>query len=205
MSETQKIRKRYNRISYVYDSFEGIIERKLFKKWRREVISPLKGSILEIGVGTGKNLSYYNNLAKVTAIDFSPKMLAKAEVKLKRLGKDNIKLIEMDVQELKFPDNTFDYVITTFVWCSVPYPIKGLTESRRVLKPEGEAIFLEHVLSKNRFIALFEHLHNPITKFLLGLNVNRNTRYNIERAGFKIIEDKNLALYDVFRLFRAKK
>ena len=80
-----------------------------------------------------------------------------------------------------------------------------MKEARRVLKPEGEGIFLEHVLSSNVLIALWEHLHNPITKFLFGYNVNRKTRDNIEKAGFKVVEDKKLYLKDVFRLFKVKK
>lgn len=205
MSDSKKTIKRYNRYSYVYDLFDGLTENRLFKSWRKKIITPLKGKILEIGVGTGKNLEYYSNEAEVTAIDFTPKMLEKARQKLLKLGKNNIKLLEMDAQNMDFPDDSFDYVITTFVWCSVPDPIKGLKEARRVLKPEGEGIFLEHVLSSNVLIALWEHLHNPITKFLFGYNVNRKTRDNIEKAGFKVVEDKKLYLKDVFRLFKVKK
>lgn len=205
MANSQKIKGRYDRFSYLYDFLEIIFENKLFNKWRKDIIASLKGNILEIGVGTGKNLLFYTNKAKVTAIDFSPKMLIRARKKLKKVGKTNIELIEMDVENLKFPNDTFDYIITTFVWCSVPNPTKGLRETRRVLKPEGKAIFLEHVLSKNKLIALWEHIHNPITKLLFGFNVNRNTLNNIEKAGFKIIEDKKMALYDVLRLFKVKK
>ena len=202
MLKNAKTIKRYNRYSYFYDLFDSLTENSLFKKWRREIITRLKGKVLEIGVGTGKNLEYYNNEVQVTAIDFTPKMLGKARKKLHKLGKSNIELIEMDAQNMSFPDNTFDYVITTFVWCSVPAPVKGLKEARRVLKPDGQAIFLEHVLSKNKLLAFWEYLHNPITRFLFGFNVNRKTRENIERAGFRVVEDRDLALKDVFRLFR---
>jgi len=205
MSKTQKIIKRYNRYSYIYDIFDKLAGDRLFKNWRQEIITPLKGKILEIGVGSGKNLEYYNKDAEVTAIDFTPKMLGKARQKLRKLGKSNIKLVEMDVQNLDFPDNTFDQVITTLIWCSVPDPVKGFKEARRVLKLGGEAIFLEHVLSSNKLIAALEHFHNPVTKFLLGCNINRKTRDNIEKAGFKVMEDRKLYLKDVFRLFKVKK
>jgi len=205
MTRNQKIKKRYDRFSYLYDFLETIFENRLFNKWRKSIITELEGNILEIGVGTGKNLPFYTNRARVTAIDFSPKMLIRAKKKLKKLGKTNIKLIEMDVEDLKFSSNAFDYVITTFVWCSVPNPIKGLKEVKRVLKPGEKAIFLEHVLSKNKLIALWEHIHNPITKLLFGFNVNRNTLNNIEKAGFRVIEDRKIALYDVFRIFKLKK
>ena len=102
---------------------------------------------------------------------------------------------------MDFEDNSFDYVIATFVFCSVPDPVKGLEEIRRVLKPEGRIILIEHVLSNYKTIAVFEHLHNPITKTFFGFNVNRDTKNNILKAGIKIEEDKELALFDVFRKF----
>jgi len=79
---TEKTKKRYNRFSYIYDLVEIPMENSLFKKWRTDLINPLKGNILEIGVGTGKNLSYYNKEAKVIGIDLSPGMLSKAEERL---------------------------------------------------------------------------------------------------------------------------
>ncbi len=138
-------------------------------------------------------------------LDFSEGMLKKAKEKLDKLGNKNVVLKKGDVENLEFKDNTFDYVLTSCVFCSVPNPVKGLKEIRRVLKPNGRLIMLEHVLSKNIVIALFEHIHNPMTKFIMGVNINRNTRKNIILSGMSIVKDKNLALYDVFRLFVAKK
>lgn len=200
-----KIIKRYNRFAFFYDFLEGPIEKKLFKNWRKNIISSLKGQVLEIGVGTGKNLKYYSSQAHCTAIDFSPKMLKRAKKKLLKLNRPDIQLLEMDAQNLSFADNSFDAIVTTFVWCSVPDPVKGLKEARRVLKPKGQAYFLEHVLSRNKLLALWQSIHNPLTKFLFGFNVNRQTRQNIIWAGWQIKEDKKLALGDVFRLFRVKK
>ena len=121
-------------------------------------------------------------------------------------AKDAAKILKVSsLTNLDFPDNTFDQVITTLIWCSVPDPVKGFKEARRVLKLGGEAIFLEHVLSSNKLIAALEHFHNPVTKFLLGCNINRKTRDNIEKAGFKVMEDRKLYLKDVFRLFKVKK
>lgn len=200
-----KIAKRYDRFSYFYDFLESFLENRLFKKWRQEILSPLRGKILEIGVGTGKNLPFYSPGAEITAIDFSPKMLERAQKKLEKIATTNIKLKEMTAENLAFPDNSFDYVVTTFVWCSVPQVIKGLKEAKRVLKPEGEGIFLEHVLSKNKIIAFWQHLHNPLTRFLFGFNVNRDTRSYLEETGFQIIQDKKMTLGDIFRLFRVKK
>ncbi len=196
---------KYNRLARFYDLHSKIAEKIWFKRWRKRFILPLKGRILEVGIGTGKNLDFYGKGAKVIGIDFSEKMLQIAKEKLVKSGKKNILLKQMDAENLKFKDNSFDYVVTTCVFCSVPDPIKGLKEIRRVLKPTGRLIMIEHVLSKNPIIALIEHINNPLTKFFMGVNINRNTRQNITQAGMKIAEDRNLALFDVFRLFIAEK
>ncbi len=197
--------KKYNRIARFYDLMNRGSEKRWFSKWKKQFFSPLTGNILEVGIGTGQSIDFYNKDAKVIGIDFSEKMLDKAEEKLAKSGKKNITLKQMDAENLDFKDNSFDYVVTSCVFCSVPNPMKGLKELRRVLKPTGKLIMIEHVLSKNPIIALLENIHNPITKFLMGVNVNRNTRQNILDSGMKIIEDRNLALFDVFRLFIAEK
>lgn len=159
-----------------------------------------RGEILEVGVGTGKNISYYPHKAEVTAIDISGGMLERAKSKIQGYA-DFLVLMQADVMNLPFKDEKFDSAVSTFVFCSVPNPVKGLKEIYRVLKPEGKMYLLEHVLSENRLISLWEEFHNPITSRLFGFNVNRNTRRNLEMAGFKIIEDKKLAMKDVFRFF----
>lgn len=202
MVETETVKKRYDRISRFYDFFESIVENSVFETWRRRYLKDLKGDILEVGVGTGKNLKYYSKDAFVTGIDLSPGMLSKARKKAEDMN--NVTLLEMDAQNLKFPDKNFDYVLATFVLCSVPDPVKAAREMQRVLKDDGEIILIEHVLSKNKLIALFEHIHNPVTSRLFGFNVNRDTRGNILSAGLTILEDENLSFFDVFRFFRAK-
>jgi len=198
-------KEKYNRMARFYDLHSKLAEKIWFTKWRKKFFSILKGNILEVGIGTGNNIDYYNTNAKVVGVDFSEKMLEKAKEKLNKSHKKNISLKQMDVEKLNFKDNSFDYVVTSCVFCSVPHPIKGLKEIRRVLKPTGRLIMIEHVLSKNLLIALIEHTLNPITKYLMGVNINRNTKQNIIHSGMKIIEDKKLALFDVFRLFIAEK
>ncbi len=95
-------------------------------------------------------------------------------------------------------------MVTTFVLCSIPDPLKALREMRRVLKPSGELIALEHMRSSNPLIALIEDLINPIMFFFIGVDMTRNTVKNIEKAGFVIEETKNLAFQDVFKKISAK-
>ncbi|HIH75148.1 MAG TPA: methyltransferase domain-containing protein [Methanosarcina sp.] len=198
---------KYNRISLIYDFIEAPIEIFLYRKWREEALSSLKGRVLEVGVGTGRNLEYYPAGARVNGIDNSEGMLAKAREKAESIrdkGRKNVTLLLMDAENMEFPDNTFDYVVTTFVLCSIPDPVKALKEMRRVLKPSGELIALEHMRSKNPFIARIEDLINPIMFFFIGDDMTRNTVENIKKAGFTIIEEKNLAFKDVFKKIRAK-
>jgi len=193
---------KYNRLSSVYDLMEWPMEFLFFSRWRKEVLSGLGGRVLEVGVGTGKNLKYYPPGCLIIGIDNSEGMLKKARKKAE--GMNNVTLLLMDAEHLEFPDNTFDYVVTTFVLCSIPDPVKALKEMRRVLKPSGEMINLEHMRSSNRFISRFEDLINPIIVSMTGIHVNRKTVENVVKAGFAIKDVENLLLKDVFRKIRSK-
>lgn len=189
---TEKIRRRYDRVSAIYDIFESPMELMALKKWRLEVMKELNGKVLEVGVGTGKNIEYYPEGLDITAIDFSEKMLAKAKDKAERLGK-KVDLRHMDVQKLEFPDQTFDTIFTTCVFCSVPDPIKGLKEMGRVCKPKGKIIMIEHVRSESAVLGLVMDLFNPLVVNLYGANINRRTVENVYKAGFTKVEVSNLS------------
>jgi demethylmenaquinone methyltransferase/2-methoxy-6-polyprenyl-1,4-benzoquinol methylase len=193
---------KYNRISPIYELIDLPLELLFFRKWREEALSGLSGKVLEVGMGTGRNLKYYPTGCFVTGIDNSEGMLEKARERAANMR--NVNLLLMDAEHLEFPDNTFDYVVITFVLCTIPDPVKALKEMRRVLKPSGELIALEHVHSSYPLIALFEDLINPFLFFLLGDHTTRHTVKNIEEAGFTIKEAKKLAFKDVFRKIRAK-
>lgn len=188
-----KIRKRYNRISKIYDGLEKPMEALLMSQWRKDLIENIEGKkILEIGVGTGKNIKYYSKDVEVTAIDFSKKMLEKASSKIG--NKNNIELVEMDVESMKFPDNSFDTLVTSFVFCSVPNPVDGLKEMRRVCKNNGKILMLEHMRSQNRIIGKIMDIINFIPLNIYGANINRKTMKNLKKAGFKeeAIDTQNL-------------
>ena len=196
--------KKYDRFSKIYDLFESPIEMRAFSKYRKKALSLAKGKVLEIGIGTGKNLPYYPEGVEVIGIDFSRGMLEKAEKRKKELGLENVKLLYMDAQNMEFDDNTFDTVVSTFVFCTVPDPIKGLKEAYRVLKPGGTAIFLEHMKSNSRLLNIPLYLMEPFIKTLLGTSMLRETQKNIEKAGFKIEKVENL-FFNIVRLIIATK
>jgi len=195
---------KYSRIAKLYDLFEWPMETLLFKKLRKETVSYTYGHVLEVGVGTGKNLPYYNGNVDLTAIDFSPGMLEIAKNRKTEVDIKAFKLYEMDVQYLKFEDDTFDTVISTFVFCTVPDPMAGLKEVFRVLKPEGKVIFLEHMKSKYFVLNIFLYLMNIVSKRVLGTSMIRETQKNIKQAGFTIISVE-YKVFDIVRLIIATK
>ncbi len=169
---------------------------KFAAKWREDITGEAYGKVLEVGVGTGKNIPYYPKDVDLVGIDFSEKMLAKASAKFDDLK--NVTLMEMDVQQLEFSDNTFDCVLTSCVFCSVPLPIQGLKEIRRVCKPGGKVVMLEHVRSENKVIAPLMDLLNPLPLYFYGANINRDTIGNLGKAGFSDIHVEDLWL-DIFK------
>ncbi len=190
--EGDATRRAYDRASRFYDLQEWLPEKLAMRRWRRNLWARVPaGSILEVGVGTGKNLPYYRENQSVSAIDLSPKMLAKAAAKAKKLH-IRADLRVMDAQALEFPDESFDSAVATFVFCSVPDPVLGLTEVRRVLRPGSHLFLLEHVLSERQPIRWIMQRVNGVVKAMAGANINRNTVQNVERAGFEIREVHDL-------------
>jgi phosphatidylethanolamine/phosphatidyl-N-methylethanolamine N-methyltransferase len=119
--------------------------------------------VLEVGVGTGINLSLYPHEAAVTGIDFSSSMLEKARERAARKGAAPVRLLQMDAADLKFADGAFDIVYAPYLISVVPDPIQVATEMRRVCRPGGRIIFLNHFLSPNPVLSRIERLISPFT------------------------------------------
>jgi phosphatidylethanolamine/phosphatidyl-N-methylethanolamine N-methyltransferase len=202
--DSATIRKRYDRIAPYFEGMEAMMEGLAFKSWRQRLWAKVEGHhILEVGVGTGKNFDYYPKDARITAIDFSEQMLKQAEQKRARKN-SNVELELMDVQSLCFADNSFDTVICSFVFCSVPSPAKGLKELYRVCKPGGQVLLLEHVLSSNPVLAGVMNLLNPVVVRLFGANINRNTVKNVKACAFSSVHvDQRSG--DIIKLIEARK
>ncbi|MGG6310329.1 class I SAM-dependent methyltransferase [Paenibacillus macerans] len=185
--QTERIKRRYNRVAPLFHKMDS----KMMKTWRSNLLSGLSGNILEVGIGTGANLPYYSSSVSLTGIDFSPSMLNYAKIRAEELGM-KVNLIEMDAEHMDFADHTFDYVIATCVFCSVPDPIQGMKEMARVCKPEGQIRLLEHMRSDNPVVGKIMDLLNPITVKMSGANINRRTIENVEKAGLDIEQNERL-------------
>lgn len=201
---TEVARKRYDRLAVFYDASEAIVERLGYSRWRKLLWSKVEGSvILEIGVGTGKNFPYYPSHVEMTAIDFSSRMLKRARDKARK-QELQVQLQQMDVQDLSFEDNVFDTVIASFVFCSVPDPVRGLIETERVCKPGGKVVLLEHVRSANRILGRLMDFANPLVVRMMGVNINRPTVNNVIKSGL-VVERVTDLRAGIFKLIEAKK
>lgn len=188
-SDTNAVRRRYDRGAARYDLLTWPMEKMAMDRFRARLIAQVNGPrVLEVGVGTGRNLPLYRSDLKIEAIDFSPRMLERART---RPLPANVTLHLMDIQELRFPPGSFDTVVATCVFCSVPDPMRGLCEIRRVLRPDGRALFLEHVRPGSRWLAnLFDWLDPLVAR--AGPHINRRTMESIRAAGFAIESEDNL-------------
>lgn len=200
LASTAHTRDRYDLLAPVYNLLEWPIERILYRSWREALWGQIEGpDILEIGVGTGKNVPYYPRSADVTAIDLSPGMLSRARRVVSRRTEADVTLVEMDAQSLTLPPDTFDDVVATFVFCSVPDPVLGLQEARRVARPGGHLHLLEHVRASSPIFGRLMEILDPAIHWLVGVHVARDTVENVRRAGWEILHVDSLAAGTVFK------
>lgn len=201
---TKKTRDRYQRLAPIYDTIEAGAETQ-YAEWRRQLWSLVEGpKVLEVGVGTGKNMSYYPEDVEVTAIDLAPGMVKRARQRAEQL-EVQVKIKQDDAQELDFLTGTFDTVVSTFVFCSVPDPMLGLVELARVAKPEGRLLMLEHVRAANPLLGATMDAVNPIVVRMMGANINRQTVQNVTRSPWQVERVETLGLGGIFKLIVARK
>jgi ubiquinone/menaquinone biosynthesis C-methylase UbiE len=199
---SKRTQRRYDRLAFAYDIMEAPLERFRFAVWRQRLRNRITGpTALEVGVGTGKNFPYYPSGVQIVGVDLSPRMLMRARRKASNHDV-SIELAKMDVQNLDFPDHSFDTVFATFVFCSVPDPVDGLRELRRVCRPSGRLLLLEHMRPENFVLGLIFDVLNPMVVRMMGANINRRTMDNIRSAGWNVRIEENLSS-DIVRWIEA--
>ncbi len=156
-------------------------------RYRKRVIPAARGRVLEVGIGSGLNLPFYSSeVEAVCGLDPSEKLLAMAR-KAARKAPFGVELVPRPAEDIPFDDKTFDSVVVTWSLCSIPGAPTALGEMRRVLKPGGELIFIEHGLSPEPRIAAWQNRLNPLwNRCAGGCNLNRPMDVLIRAAGFRI-------------------
>ncbi|MEA5596430.1 class I SAM-dependent methyltransferase [Rivularia sp. UHCC 0363] len=153
-----------------------------FSKYRQEVLAEVEGDVLEIGFGTGLNLSYYpDDIHKIITVDNNPGVHQLAQ---KRIEKSSITVDHriLSGENLPMADNTFDSVVSTWTLCSIEKVEQAVKEIHRVLKPSGKFFFIEHGLSNEPSIQIWQNRLTPVQKIIAdGCHLNRNIRSIVEQ------------------------
>lgn len=186
--ESERILRFYEKSAPRYDGLMRFWDRLFdFSDGRRWVCSQARGDVLEIAVGTGLNLAYYRDDVRLTGIEFSPAMLELARRRATELGRD-VDLRTGDAQALDFPDESFDTVVITLGLCTIPDNRLALAEARRVLRPQGRLLLLEHVRSPLLPIRAGQRLLQPLTLRFEADHLLRDPVDHLAGAGFEIEE-----------------
>ena len=202
--EIKKLQRKYDQTSRIYDLLDWVLEYSRYRECRREVWTHTQGTILDAGIGTGRNIDFYPPDADVTGIDLSAGMLRKAE-KRARQKSMSIRLHHMDVLKMSFPNNHFDVIVATFLCCVIPNSLQvtALREMRRVCKRDGEIILLEYAFSKNPLRRLWMKILTPYVHWVYGASFDRHTSDYVREERFHVLEERFL-VHDVVKLIRMK-
>jgi ubiquinone/menaquinone biosynthesis C-methylase UbiE len=197
----QRTKAKWDAAARNFDLMNGRGPEIRWAPFKREFFSDMRGRVLFVAVGTGLDIQCFPPDRDITGIDISPKMLEKARHRAAAYP-GRLELHEMDVHQLGFEPASFDQVFTSCTFCSVPDPVAGLESLRRVLKPGGELRMFEHTGSRFFPFKQMLDLMTPLSR-RLGPDLNRPTVRNVERAGFRIREVRNLYL-DVLKTITAE-
>ncbi|GHH98953.1 class I SAM-dependent methyltransferase [Neobacillus kokaensis] len=169
-----------------YDFLMNPLEKRKFNMIRKELLANATGNVLELGSGTGVNFPFYKAAEKVTAVEPSEHMIKHSLSKIKQAFVP-IEVVQASAEELPYEDSSFDTVVATLVFCTIPNPEKAVMEMKRVCKPGGKILLFEHVKMENRILASLQDLLTPIWKKICdGCCLNRKTLELLESHQLKI-------------------
>jgi ubiquinone/menaquinone biosynthesis C-methylase UbiE len=181
----ERVRAIYDRRAKGYDRRVRLMERLVWGDRRSRVCALATGDVLELAVGTGLNFPYYPKDIRLTGVELSPGMLAIARARAARLGlAADLRL--GDVQALEFPDERFDTVVCTLSLCTIPDAQRALAEARRVLRPGGRLLLLEHVRSPRPIVRFVEQLLDPLAVRFMGDHLLRDPLDHLGALGFTV-------------------
>lgn len=195
------VQQAYRRWAPVYDLTFGRVA-EAGRKHAVEIINRRKGSVLEVGVGTGLSLPAYRAHLEITGIDLSPDMLSKAQQRVVRGNLDNVSALrEMDAEDLDFPDERFDTVVAMYVMTVVPDPELVMAELERVCAPGGEVILVNHFSQEEGARGWIEQRMEPLARTLGWRPVFPMERV-MGRAGLRLAEHRPLRPFGLFSMLR---
>jgi ubiquinone/menaquinone biosynthesis C-methylase UbiE len=169
----------------LYDQISASAERRWMGERRRRLLSGARGAVLEIGGGTGANLAHYRNVDRVTIAEPDRFMRNRIGPKLEE-ARVPVEVSAAGAEALPYPDGSFDTVVSTLVLCTVPDQEAALDEVRRVLRPGGRLLFIEHVRAAGSAARWQDRMEPLWRRLLAGCHPNRDTVAAIEEAGFEI-------------------
>lgn len=202
-AESERVRRIWDKLAARYDEKVRLPERLLFAGGREWVCSRARGDVLEVSIGTGRNLPLYGGDVRLTGIDVSAGMLERARARAAALRRD-VDLRVGDAQELELADASFDTVVCTLALCSIPDARAAVAEMRRVLRPGGRVLLLEHVRSPRPMVRTIQRVFEPVAVWLEGDHLTREPLEFLEAAGFHIEEAERSRLGIVERVSARK-
>ena len=183
--ETERLKRVWKREAASYDRRMGFFERVLLGDGREWVCSRAHGKVLEVAVGTGRNFPFYPKGVRLTGIDLSPAMLEIARMKAEELGLV-ADLREGDAQELPFPDASFDTVVCTLSLCNIPDDRRAVAEIRRVLRPRGRLLLLDHVRATSKVALAVQRVLEPLSWRFSCDHLLRRPLEHVLAEGFEV-------------------
>jgi ubiquinone/menaquinone biosynthesis C-methylase UbiE len=184
-AETERVRRVQDKQAPRYDRQMGFFERILFEDGREWACSQVRGDVLEVAVGTARNLPFYAEDVRLTGIELSPEMLAIGRQRATDLGRD-VDLRIGDAQALEFAGESFDTVIITFGLCTIPDERAALAEAYRVLRPSGRLVLLEHVRSPSLPVRAVQRAIDPLSVRFGADHLVRDPLDHLEEVGFEV-------------------
>jgi ubiquinone/menaquinone biosynthesis C-methylase UbiE len=183
--ETERVRRIYDELAGRYDRLIRLPERILFGGGREWVCSQACGVVLEVAIGTGRNVPFYPKEVRLTGVDLSPMMLEVALARARELGVE-ADLRVADAQALPFPDESFDTVVMTLSLCTIPDDRKAVAEASRVLRPGGRLLLFEHVRSPFMSVQAVQRVLDPLFVGLGADHLLREPLDHLEDAGLEV-------------------
>lgn len=185
LNETERVRRIYDKSADRYDRMISIPEKLFLGDDRAWICSQARGDVLEVAIGTGRNLPYYPKDVRLTGVELSPAMVEVAHARARELGIE-ADLRVGDAQALPFLDESFDTVVITLSLCTIPDDRKAVAEAHRVLRPGGLLLLFEHVRSPNPYVRAVQRVLAPLTVQLQADHLLREPLDHLKEVGLEV-------------------